>query len=160
MFFAFDVAKRHLQQAQRDMKGWYDKKARTRSFAPGDQVLVFLPIPGQPLCAKFVGPYKVESKLGDLNYLISTPDRRKGKRVCHINMLKPYFDRETAEHNPLVFPMATVVRQTEGKTLLDSNKDRQSTLDIKQAKVPLNQSCSEWIQCNNLNNTKIMFYIF
>ena len=60
LFFAFDVAKRHLQQAQRDMKGWYDKKARTRSFAPGDQVLVFLPIPGQPLCAKFVGPYKVK----------------------------------------------------------------------------------------------------
>ena len=55
-FFAFDVAKRHLQQAQRDMKGWYDKKVRTGSFAPGDQEFVFLPIPGKPLCAKFVGP--------------------------------------------------------------------------------------------------------
>ena len=121
LFFAFDVAKRHLQQAQRDMKGWYDKKARTRSFAPGDQVLVFLPIPGQPLCAKFVGPYKVESKLGDLNYLISTPDRRKGKRVCHINMLKPYFDRETAEpqHASNVSPMAPVIQITGEQCSLD-----------------------------------------
>ena len=70
----------------------------------------------------------IKSKFGDLNYLISTPDRRKGKRVCLINMLKPYFDRETAEpqHNTIVFPMATVVRLTEGKTLLGSKftKDR------------------------------------
>jgi hypothetical protein len=33
-----------------------------------------------------------ESKLGDVNYVVKTPGRHKEKRVCHIIMLKKYFD--------------------------------------------------------------------
>jgi len=29
-----------------------------------------------------------------VDYVISTPDRRKTKRVCHVNLLKPYHERE------------------------------------------------------------------
>ena len=29
-----------------------------------------------------------------MDYVISTPDRRKTKRVCHVNLLKPYHERE------------------------------------------------------------------
>ena len=53
---------------------------------------MLLPIPGEPLRAKFSGPYMVERKLGKETYLVRTPDRRKSKRVCHINMLKKYYD--------------------------------------------------------------------
>ena len=42
------------------------------------------------MCATFSGPYEVESKLSDVNYLMKMPDRRRKKRVCHINMLKRY----------------------------------------------------------------------
>ena len=28
-----------------------------------------------------------------MDYVISTPDRRKTKRVCHVNLLKPYHER-------------------------------------------------------------------
>jgi hypothetical protein len=75
------------------MKRWYDKYARNRVFKPGDKVLVFLPIPGHPLRARYFGPYEIESKLSDVNYVVKIPGRRKEKRVCHINMLKEYFDR-------------------------------------------------------------------
>ena len=51
-------------------------------------------MPGEPLRAKFCGPYEVEKKVNDLNYVVSTPDRRKTKRLCHINMLKQYFERQ------------------------------------------------------------------
>ena len=75
------------------MKTWYDKDARNRVFKPGDKVLVFLPIPGHPLQASYFGPYEIESKISDVNYVVKTPGRRKEKRVCHVNMLKEYFDR-------------------------------------------------------------------
>ncbi|KAI5617705.1 hypothetical protein C0J50_22774 [Silurus asotus] len=43
--------------------------------------------------ARFHGPYEIHSKVNDLNYIVTTPDRRKARQVCHINMLKPYHDR-------------------------------------------------------------------
>ena len=91
---ACEVARTHLQASQQVMKSHFDKKAKTRNFKSGDQVLVLLPIPGEPLKAKFSGPYRVIKMLSNVNVIISTPDRRKGQRLCHINMLKPYYSRE------------------------------------------------------------------
>ena len=59
------------------MKQHYDKKTVERKFHPRDKVLVLLPIPGSPLQARFSGPYEIEEKIGDLNYVLRTPDRRK-----------------------------------------------------------------------------------
>ena len=75
------------------MKVWYDKEANMRSFNVGDKVLVLLPIPTSPLYAKNLGPYVIEKKLNDINYVVKTPDRRKNKQMCHVNMIKPYFIR-------------------------------------------------------------------
>ena len=122
LFSAYNIAKRHLQEAQGRMKTWFDKKARVRDFKPGEQVLVFLPIPGQPLRAKFVGPYSIDSKIGEVNYLINTPDRRKNKRVVHVNMLKKYNIRESEKQNcTVVAQMAPVIHLTGEKPELDEN---------------------------------------
>ncbi|XP_041461225.1 uncharacterized protein LOC121412478 [Lytechinus variegatus] len=91
---ACELAGEHLRSSQRVMMARADKKAEPRSFEPGSKVLVLLPIQGEPLRAKFSGPYVVEKNLGKETYLVSTPDRRKTKRVCHINMLKKYYDRD------------------------------------------------------------------
>uniref|UniRef100_A0AAV2LQ90 Ig-like domain-containing protein n=1 Tax=Knipowitschia caucasica TaxID=637954 RepID=A0AAV2LQ90_KNICA len=50
---------------------------------------------GDTLSAKYTGPYVVKEKLSDTDYIISTPDRRRKTRVCHINMLKQYHSRVT-----------------------------------------------------------------
>nr|XP_054761448.1 uncharacterized protein LOC129267850 [Lytechinus pictus] len=94
---ACDVAKEHLKVSQGKMKAQADKNAKERSFKPGDKVLVLLPLQGEPLKARFNGPYIVKKKLNDVNYVISTPDRRKSQRVCHVNMLKEYFEREASQ---------------------------------------------------------------
>ena len=39
----------------------------------------------------------IEKKVGDLDYLVATPDRRKRAQLCHVNMLKPYFRRKNQE---------------------------------------------------------------
>jgi len=43
---------------------------------------------------KYFGPYVVQEKLGPVDYVISTPDRRKTLRVCHVNLLKVYRERD------------------------------------------------------------------
>ncbi|KAK3894302.1 hypothetical protein Pcinc_001925 [Petrolisthes cinctipes] len=94
------VAARNSEQARDKAKTWYDKRARHREFHPGDEVLLLLPIQGQPLHAKFSGPYKVIKKISSTNYIISTPDRRRSQRLCHINTLKQYHSREPPDTPP------------------------------------------------------------
>ena len=88
-----EVAKTNLKQAQSRMKKRYDEHARSRVFSPGDKVLVLLPVRGKPLRAIFSGPYRVVEKTSSVNYIIETPGRRKATKLCHINMLKPYYER-------------------------------------------------------------------
>ena len=46
-------ANNNLKQTQKDMKSRYDTKTKVRVFKPGDKVLIFLPIPGRPLNARY-----------------------------------------------------------------------------------------------------------
>ena len=97
LFRAGQIAKRNLQESQSKMKVCYDRKAKSRCFEPGDRVLVLFPVVGNPLQAKYSGPYKVVKKISDTNYLVKTPDRRKETQVCHINMLKAYHEKPKPE---------------------------------------------------------------
>ncbi len=55
---AWSLARESLASAQKDMKSQYDGRAVVRSFLPGDEVLVLLPVPGSSLFARFFGPYE------------------------------------------------------------------------------------------------------
>ncbi len=105
---AWDVAKQHLSDTQAKMKTRYDRKSVARSFQPGDSVLVLLPVPNSPLHVRFVGPYTIERKLSDTNYTVLNPDRRRKSRTCHINMLKPYVERNESGVNPVTNSVSAV----------------------------------------------------
>ena len=61
--YAVDLATEHATQQRSKAKlTWYVRRAAMRTFAPGDKVLVLLPMPGKPLHAKFHGPYIVEEQ--------------------------------------------------------------------------------------------------
>lgn len=47
----------------------------------GDKVQVLLPLSGHPLKARFHGPYEIYRKVSDLNFIVNTPDRRKGTQM-------------------------------------------------------------------------------
>jgi hypothetical protein len=36
----------------------------------------------------------IAEKLEPIDYVISTPERRKTRRVCHVNLLRPYRQRD------------------------------------------------------------------
>lgn len=91
---ACELAIENLKMSQHRMKTRFDRGAKLRSFSPGDKVLVLLPVPGSALQARYHGPYQVKEKVSELDYVIMTSDRKKKTRLCHINMLKPYFERQ------------------------------------------------------------------
>ena len=93
---ACEAARSNLKSAQSKMKLGYDENAQDRNFEPGDKVLALLPIPGKPLQARYYGPYTVDKKLSDVNYIVNTPGRRRQKQLCHINMLKKYIGRDSS----------------------------------------------------------------
>ena len=127
-----------------------NKKAWQRKFKPGDKVLVLLPIHGHPLQAYYYGPFVVGKKVSDVDYVIKTPGCHKDNRLCHVNMLKAYQERETASEseNKVVSVVAvatlcllkhcTEVYPVEGtvKGPMLSNADVLSSLDQKLAHFP------------------------
>ena len=101
-----EIARKNLKKAPNSMAEQCDKHAVQRSFVPGDNVLTFLPVTGKPLQAIFHGPYQINKKINEGNYVVLTPDRRKEKQLCHVNMLKPYIEREDC--NESVHPISAV----------------------------------------------------
>ena len=85
------LVKESLEKAQQSQKAWYDQTARDRTLNEGDMELVLLPTSSNTLIiAQWQGPYKVTKQVGKVNYLIDMHDRRKRKRLFHINMLREY----------------------------------------------------------------------
>lgn len=93
LFMAGKMAKLKLKESQKKMKSVFDQKARQRQFSPGDQVMCLLPVVGSPFQARFSGPGTVKRKVSEQDYLISLPKGRT--RLCHINLLKPYYARRS-----------------------------------------------------------------
>ncbi len=106
---AFDLTHKNLKETQEKLKTWYDKKSRERVFNVGDRVLVLLPIPVEPLRAKVSGPYTIDKKVSDVDYIVITPDRRKTKRMYPVNWLQGYHVRDNTKP---VLNQNTVTRDT------------------------------------------------
>ena len=83
-----EIVSANLKEAQQRQKTWYDQTARERESEPGEEVLVLLPTSSNKLLADWQGPYCVIRKVGKANYEIDMPNKRKRRKVFHVNMLK------------------------------------------------------------------------
>ena len=92
-----DIVQENLKKVQDKQKQWYDKDARLREFSPGDPVLVLLPTSTSKLLAQWQGPYQVLKRMGKVTYLIDMHDKRKRKRIFHVNMLKEFHVHKPAQ---------------------------------------------------------------
>lgn len=140
----------NLSQSQEKSKKHYDLKAIPRKFAPGDKVLVFLPIPGSPLKKKYSGPYLIKKQLSPLNYIIATPDRRKSTQLVHVNLLKPYYSRSPEVDDGTVPPVALCVADISPTSETGFDPDGESILPVD---LPSNQgSLSNSDILNDIDN--------
>ena len=56
--------------------------------------MVLLPLYKSPLQAGSCGLFTILEKNNDVGYIMSTAGRQKSKWLWHINMLKPYYNRQ------------------------------------------------------------------
>ena len=87
-----ELAKQELLKAREVQKAYYDKKAKLRKFCEGDKCLVLLPTATNKLLAQWKGPFDIQKKVNDLNYIVRINGQPKR---FHINMLKQYFEPRT-----------------------------------------------------------------
>ncbi|XP_064080620.1 uncharacterized protein LOC135197485 [Macrobrachium nipponense] len=92
---AWAVAQAHESATQERVKLRMDKKASTRSFEVGEQVMVLRLGASRPLQTHFTGPHKILAKRGQLNYLVDCGQRRA--KWLHINLLKPFQERGSSQ---------------------------------------------------------------
>ncbi|XP_053872984.1 uncharacterized protein LOC128831041, partial [Malaclemys terrapin pileata] len=97
---AGDLARENLKAAQDTQAQTYNRGAQTRDFQPGDRVLLLLPSSESKILARWQGPYEVVRKVGPVTYEINQPDRRKKNQRYHVNLLKPWKEREGLLINP------------------------------------------------------------
>lgn len=71
-------------------------------FSIGDRVLVLRHMVKASLGVKFCGPSVILKEVSDLNYVVSTPERRQKTRLCHVNLLKPFIERDNLAQVVLV----------------------------------------------------------
>uniref|UniRef100_A0A8C5Q2M5 Gypsy retrotransposon integrase-like protein 1 n=1 Tax=Leptobrachium leishanense TaxID=445787 RepID=A0A8C5Q2M5_9ANUR len=86
----------NLQAAQTKQKRWYDRSARDRTFQMGQKVLALRPVKQNKLQAAWEGPYKIIEKICDTTFTAARCSDERIHRTFHVNMLKPFFEREEA----------------------------------------------------------------
>ncbi|XP_033758666.1 uncharacterized protein LOC117340982 [Pecten maximus] len=100
-----ELAHENLKVAKFKQARNYNKHARDRRMQAGDQVLVLRPIKHNKLQLQWMGPYKIVSRVGDVDYQIDMSGKLK---TFHANMLKQYHSR-VAEATPAgVFECASI----------------------------------------------------
>ncbi|GFX28121.1 retrovirus-related Pol polyprotein from transposon 412 [Trichonephila clavipes] len=83
----------HMEEAKQKQKLWYDHRTIKHQFQPGKLVLVIAPSRPNKLSVQWVGPGEIVQQLSETNYEIKFPEKDK-TNVYHVNMLKPYYQRE------------------------------------------------------------------
>ena len=87
------MAKQNMNKAQERMKKYEDRRCRLINFEEGDRVLLstqnlrFKNIPNK-LRQRFVGPFRIEEKIGKSAYRLGLLDEWKIHDVFHVSLLK------------------------------------------------------------------------
>lgn len=75
---------------------WYNRTATERNLGVGEQVSVFLPNESNKLLTDWQGPYVITKQITPCTCEVDVHDRKKRKRVFHINSLKKWHSPEAA----------------------------------------------------------------
>ena len=77
-----------------------DANMKIRNFKLGDSPNVFTNPKSTPTGKILWSLCNREKKIDDLNYVVLTPDWHKKKRICHINMIKGYIEKNNSNIKP------------------------------------------------------------
>ena len=135
-----EVVSDREMRAKTEMKKYYDRSAKMKSFSVGQMVLVRKP----GLHAKFgdfwEGPYQVEARISPVTYKVQVPGKPKLCRVLHCNMLKLWTTPAGRIHRVATITEEDEVEQSQGLILaregFEPSAVEQSQLDKVLSKYP------------------------
>ena len=94
----------HMHWAQEKQKAQYDKHRRHVAFDVGDRVLLatdHIALEGpRKFKAKFIGPFVVRARVGDLAYRLDLPTTMRMHPVFHVDRLKRFVAGGGDGHQP------------------------------------------------------------
>ncbi|KYO45537.1 hypothetical protein Y1Q_0015183 [Alligator mississippiensis] len=82
------IARHNVREAQERQETHYNRRARPRTFQPGDQVLVSIPTTSSKQLVLWQGPFTVSRQVGPVDYEVRKPGHRREQQVYHVNRLK------------------------------------------------------------------------
>jgi transposase InsO family protein len=85
------LAQEELGKVQTRNKRYYDRRVRNRQLKVGESVLLLLPTERNKLLLSWQGPFRIVSKVGEVDYRIEMSSGRV--KTFHVNMLKRYYHR-------------------------------------------------------------------
>jgi hypothetical protein len=92
---ARQLATKNLIQSKQRNKHYYDAKAKTFHYEPGDSVYVLKETWKIKLDQIYVGPYVISNILDHYNVIL---EDHNGKRIIkHIDKIKPAYDQEESD---------------------------------------------------------------
>ncbi|GFY11228.1 retrovirus-related Pol polyprotein from transposon 412 [Trichonephila clavipes] len=86
-----ELAILHMEDAKQKQK--YDRRTVKRQFQPVELFLGVATSRSNKLSIQWVGPGEIVQQLSETNYVVKFPEKHKA-HVYHVNMLKPYQQRE------------------------------------------------------------------
>ncbi len=104
---ALKEAKTCLQAAQSRQKRYDDERRQALTLKVGGQVLqstrhAKLPtVSSKKLLPKWIGPFKVLARIGEVAYKLELPPTLKWHGVFHVSLLRPYVDSGESIPPPL-----------------------------------------------------------
>jgi transposase InsO family protein len=104
---ALKEAKTCLQAAQSRQKKYVDERRQALAFKVGDRVLLStkharIPtVSSKKLLPKWMGPFKVMARVGEVAYKVQLPPTLKWHDVFHVSLLRPYVDSGRVAPPPL-----------------------------------------------------------
>ena len=81
------LAHSNLEKAQKTQKKYFDRKSKSRTFQPGEEILVFLPSPSNKTIFTWQGPWPILRRQGALRYVVQHP---RGEKAYHVNHLRRF----------------------------------------------------------------------
>lgn len=95
-------------------------------------MLVLQPLTESPFQAKFFGPCNVVCCVSEQNYLVELPIKRKSVKVCHVNLLKPYFvhdvSNDVVPDNPVLVTSTGLDEEMRGDVVSQPRLKNSETL--------------------------------
>ena len=109
-----------IKVSQKRMKTWYDQKAWKWYFKLRMKFWFFCLYKVNHY--RYSGPFTIEKKIDDVEYVVYTPGRRKEKRLYHVNMLKLYQERKSDEVMSSHVAVCPVVAEANHDMMGDASK--------------------------------------